>query len=326
MGINLSHKEPIRIMFTDFWRPATEEYIKRYALYKLLSKHFNLILSDQPDFLIYSCFGHDYLKYNCLRIFYTGENVRPNFNECDYAFSFDYPITERNYRLPLYRLYPEYLDIIKPKKNDIANQNDRKFCCFLVSRNKSDKRSEFFHLLSEYKNVDSGGKLFNNIGYQIPIGQEVKWMGNYKFCISFENASYPGYTTEKLVRALAANTIPIYWGNPLVENDLNTRSFINCNDFENFRDVIEYVKQVDNNPSIHQEILDQPYLPDQVERDFCKEENIIQKFYQIFSERKVFISKFVKQTQKLKYPGLKLKQKWNKRIKPKLKKIIFRHD
>jgi len=75
----------------------------------MLSKYYELELTkDKPDFLLYSCFGYDYLKYNCIRIFYAGENVRPNFDECDYAFSFDYPITERNFRLPLYRLSSAY--------------------------------------------------------------------------------------------------------------------------------------------------------------------------------------------------------------------------
>ena len=37
--------------------------------------HFNIIVdANQPDFLIYSCFGFKFLTYNCLKIFYTGEN------------------------------------------------------------------------------------------------------------------------------------------------------------------------------------------------------------------------------------------------------------
>lgn len=36
----------------------------------------------------------------------------------------------------------------------------------------------------------------------------------YKFSIAFENAWYPGYTSEKIVTSMLAGTIPIYWGNP----------------------------------------------------------------------------------------------------------------
>ena len=48
----------------------------------MLSKHYNLIESDEPDFLIYSCFSGEHLKYpNSVKIFYTGENIIPNFNQ-----------------------------------------------------------------------------------------------------------------------------------------------------------------------------------------------------------------------------------------------------
>jgi len=81
-------KNKIKIKFVDFWHPDTPEAIKANFLYKLLSKRFDLELSDQPDFLIYAWAGVKHLQYNCVRIYYTGENIRPDFSTCDYAFSF----------------------------------------------------------------------------------------------------------------------------------------------------------------------------------------------------------------------------------------------
>ena len=41
------------------------------------------------------------VKHKCLKIFVTGENVKPDFRDCDYAFSFE-PTDERNFQWPVY--------------------------------------------------------------------------------------------------------------------------------------------------------------------------------------------------------------------------------
>ena len=160
--------------------------------------------------------------------------MRPNFDRCDYAFSFDYPVNERNYRLPLYRRWPEYSQLFNSRNPDKVFSQNRKFCSFMVSNPNASTRIEFFKKLSSYKSVDSGGRFLNNIGDPIQTGVENKlnWMRNYKFSITFENSSYPGYTTEKLMHALITDTIPIYWGNPLAGLDFNPKAFINCHDFK----------------------------------------------------------------------------------------------
>ena len=74
-------------------------------------------------------------------------------------------------------------------------------------------RDELFEYLSQYKLVDSGGRHKNNIGGS--IDDKFLFQQQYKFSIAYENSSTPGYTTEKIIQALAAGTSePIYWGNP----------------------------------------------------------------------------------------------------------------
>ena len=43
------------------------------VLLELLQKHFDVELSDEPDYLIYSIDSGDYYKYDCVRIFFTIE-------------------------------------------------------------------------------------------------------------------------------------------------------------------------------------------------------------------------------------------------------------
>ena len=295
-------------MITDEWNGFSIERIFDYPIWKLLSKYWKLELSDTPDFLFYGPYNNNYLNYDCLRIFITGENVRPQFNHCDYAFSFDYPISERNYRLPIYRWYSSNYEKLLIKRNpEQVLREKREFCSFLVSNPDPHERIQFFHSLSSYKKVDSGGKVLNNIGKSIE--NKLEWMNNYKFCIAFENSSFPGYTTEKLMNALIANTIPIYWGNPLVSQEFNPKAFINCNDYQNFNDVIEVVKNIDNDDDLYLEYLSQPYLPNNVEVEYLKEEKIIERFDEIFTNKIIFIPPSIKKSHKIVFLTLKVKKK-----------------
>jgi hypothetical protein len=181
----------------------------------------------------------------------------------------------------------------------------------MVSNGTAVERIDFFNKISQYRGVDSGGRYLNNIGSPIQPGVDNKldWMRNYKFSITFENSSYPGYTTEKLMHALITDTIPIYWGNPLAGLDFNPKAFINCHDFKSFDEVIELVKEIDQNDSLYREYLSQPFLKDNVETDFCKEENILARFDEILNSNKVFISPGRKRLQRLIYYPIKLQKK-----------------
>jgi len=278
-------RKKIKINFSDFWHPNTPEEIHNNNLFKILTKRFDLELSEDPDFLIYSCFGKIFLKYKCVRIFYTGENVRPNFKECDYAFSFDYPVTERNYRLPLYKLYKEFEELKKRKDISEIKAEKKGFCNFIYSKKRAKERIEFYHKLQKYKKIDSGGKVLNNIGYL--VNNKIEFLCQYKFTIAFENSSYPGYTTEKILHAFAANTIPIYWGNPLIERDFNPKSFINCHDYDSFDEVIEKIIEVDNNDDLFIKYLIEPPFHHNMENEYVNEDNIFKRFENIFSNRDI---------------------------------------
>ena len=85
-----------------------------------------------------------------------------------------------------------------------------KFCNFIYSHQGCRDRENFYRLLSEYRRIDSPGAVFNNMpGLSARrdrdwFGEKVEFMRPYKFSIVFENSSYPGYTTEKLLSAMLA--------------------------------------------------------------------------------------------------------------------------
>ncbi len=259
-------KQRLRLAFTDFWEgfdcnPTGKSQFDN-VLYRILAERFDIEISDNPEFLIYSVFGSNHKRYTCAKVFYTGENVRPNFRECQYAITFDYLNDDRHLRFPLSAVTLYEWGILDGFDKDIdceqVKREKTKFCNFLFSNPNARERNTLFHKLSKYKPVDSGGRAHNNLGYY--VDDKMQFLSQYKFTIAFENSEYPGYTTEKLVHPKLVNSIPIYWGNPDVHKDWNTRAFINAYEFSNVKRLIEYITEVDQNDDLYFALLKQPHF------------------------------------------------------------------
>ena len=269
----------IKINFTDWWGGfnKTDNYF-----YNLLKDEFEVEISNNPDFIFYSVFGQEHLKYRCKKIFFTGENIEPPLDYCDWSFSFDYIDNNRNYRLPLYLMYDGYYDLVNKKIDD--SLLNRKFCNFVVSNGGNSIRNNFFLKLSKYKKVDSGGRFYNNIGG--PVSDKLKFQSDYKFSIAFENNNHRdsrfGYTTEKIMEPMRVNSVPIYWGNPIIDLEFNKKSFINYYDFNNDNDLIDYIIELDKNDDKYLSVLKEPWFVENKIPDNNKIENIKSFLYKIF--------------------------------------------
>ena len=223
-------------------------------IFKQLGQHFDIVLDNKnPVFLFFSCFPTEkfppggVFDFHFQKIFVTGENVLPNFKFCDFAISFNPDIAGLNHYFPFYAWNIEHLlTLIKPRARKIKKTS---FCNFVYS-NKVSFRENFFHLLCQYKKVDSAGGRLNNILSGKKIKDKLVFMQPYKFSIVFENTSSAGYTTEKIIDSFMANTIPIYYGNPNISEHFNPKAFINCHDFKNLESVVEYVKKVDQDEEL----------------------------------------------------------------------------
>lgn len=251
-------KKQIKIKFVDFnvglgFTKEQNDFVS------ILSKRYEVVQCDDPDYIFYSVFGVDHLKYDCVRIFYTGECYTPDFNECDYAIGYDrLQFGDRYLRVPLYRLLrykKSYDEILKPRNftmDDIKAKTG--FCNFVYSNCFAQgARARFFDQLSQYKRVEAGGCYKNNVGGPVP--NKRKFQETTKFTIAFENTTYDGYATEKLVEAFAAGTVPIYYGDPGISKDFNSEAFVNVHDFSNFEEVIERVREIDNNDELYLKML-----------------------------------------------------------------------
>ena len=257
----------LKIDFINFWTNfnKTNNYF-----YNLLSEDFQIEISDAPELLFYSVFnwGLGIEKYNCKKILYIGENQPPNLKQCDFAFSYSYLESSKHYRLPLYVLYDGYDTLDKPKNinPDLAN---RKFCNFVCSNGAGLFRNKFVERLSQYKQVDCGGGWMNNIGHQIE--DKRTFQSQYKFSIAMENFGQEGYLTEKILDPMTVNSIPIYWGDPLVHKDFNIESVINVQDIDK---AIEYIIELDNDDNKYLTKLTKTWLNNNLIPDRYKKETI----------------------------------------------------
>jgi len=273
-------KKKIKIDFSDFWGGynKTDNYF-----YNLLKDEFDVEISSNPDYLFFSIFGNNHQNYKCKKIFYTGENISPPLGYCQWSFSFDYLDDPRNYRLPHYLLYDGYYELQRPKIIEESMVN-RKFCNFVASNGNCQERNQFVEQLSKYKKVDCGGRFMNNIGYSVT--DKRKFQSEYKFSIAFENNAYRpqhiGYSTEKIMEPMTVNSIPIYWGNPKIDLEFNTKSFVNFYDHKNFEQMIEYIIELDKDDSKYLEKLRTPWFENNIIPNNNKIESIKSFLYKIF--------------------------------------------
>lgn len=251
----------IKVAFVDFWSHFDPD---NFILIKALRENHIVEILQNPqeaDYVFFSLFGeeHWFLPDRCVKIFYTGENVCPDFNACDYAVGFEWlTFGDRYLRLPnnyCTRLYAEGT-LLMEKHKIPENPENRAFCSFVVSNADANPvRQLFFEQLSAYKKVDSGGRFMNNVGG--PVADKIDFHRQHKFVIAFENSSHPGYTTEKIADAFAAGSIPIYWGDPKVSRVFNTKAFV---EVKSVSEAIERVKNLDQDDAAYLQMLNEKPL------------------------------------------------------------------
>lgn len=253
----------IKVQYVGWWDTFQPD---SYTINQILKEHYDVVISDEPDYVFCSLYSKELLKYDCVRIFYTGENVTPDFNLFDYCIGFDELTFEDRYiRVPNYSINPKYeqdIQLLKRKhiKTDVENY-ERKFCGMVVSNgNANPMRDKIFDQISKYKLVDSGGRYRNNIGIPSGVADKLEFQKKYKFVLAIENTSFPGYTTEKLIGAFAAGGIPIYWGDPNVGRYFNERAFVNIMAYPSLEEAIETIERIDKNIEIYKAYLAEPAL------------------------------------------------------------------
>jgi len=270
----MKNKKILKVKYVDFWAEIKSDFFL-----DILKSKYDVVFDDDPDLLFFSVFSDEHLKYNCHKVFYTGENVKPNKKLCDFSFSFE-PSDGKNFQFPYFARHELFENLrtntLPDSIQKLRSSPKNNFCNFIYSNPRAKERIDFCEKLASYKRIDCPGKVLNNmLAFKNGLHdwpEKIDFLSNYKFTIAFENEKSDYYTTEKIYHPLIAGSIPIYWGDEKIIEYFNPDSFINCNDFDSFDDVIDYVKEVDNDEILYKKYLDaQLILPNSRLHSFSRQ-------------------------------------------------------
>jgi GR25 family glycosyltransferase involved in LPS biosynthesis len=285
----VTEKKTYSILFTDMWDQFNPEYNMFILAFReelqgidVCGYSLDTLPKDKKqDIHIFGPFGNRWKGIEGPKVHYTGENTDPiNDTSVILNIGFKHTTHPSYFRLPLWMLeinwfgvnnnqlhkFKNPLPISLEACTNVSDSKRSKFCAFIVSNPKNTVRNDAFHALTQYKHVDSAGKLFNNVGDAIYAGlgggggelKKHEFLKDYKFCICYENESSDGYVTEKLLHAKAAGCIPIYWGASDVSKDFDERGFINLTGCP--ERLLERVKEIDESEELYKEMASVPAL------------------------------------------------------------------
>lgn len=177
------------------------------------------------------------------------------------------------YRFPLWLctlIEPEEtsLDQIKKKIEKIENEKTKfkkeKFWCLIASHDdKKRVRTNTYNLLSELWDIDCPWLLLHNVDVKIPKYEDkIYFMKKYKFNICPENKYHEWYVTEKLIDAIKAGCIPIYYGcfNEFDQKIFNKDRILFCDDPK----LKEKVERLSIDRDEYMKFIEQPIFNDVV--------------------------------------------------------------
>ena len=170
-------------------------------------------------------------------------------------------------------------------RNEVLNSRKREKFCAAVITNPIGFRLYFIKELNKYKNIDMGGRFHNNIGGHVK--NKIEFLKQYKFSLAMENSEADGYTSEKIIDAYLAGTIPIYYGDYMVDDYINPKTYILIRSQRDMANKINYIKRIDNDDNLYRSILKEKVFIDDFFVDNIQNER--KKFLlHIFEQKKEY--------------------------------------
>lgn len=229
-----------------------------------LDDEFSLDIDElNPDYLIYNVFNNKYMepKYqSAIKIAIYTENIMPDLNLADYAIGhYHINYLDRFFKYSVF-LWRNFTNIEKKRDEILRHPIRRKFCAALISNCNAKFRLNFISKLSKYKKIDVLGKCGNNNNKAVI--NKIEFLSDYKFSIAMENSNGDGYLTEKIVDSFIAGTIPIYFGDYMLEEFINPKTYILIKGEKDIKKKIEYIKKIDKDDNLYKMIIKEKILID----------------------------------------------------------------
>ena len=253
-----------------------------------LGENFMLKNDDDPDYLIYNIYSNDdrnpkYSYKNPIRISLFTENVMADINYADYIIGpYHINYLDRYFKYPTF-LLQDFSDIEKIR-NEAIKIKRKKFCAAVISNCFSKFRLNFIKELNKYKKVDMGGRCMNTLNHTVE--NKIKFLSSYKFSIAMENSEGDCYISEKIVDSFKAGTIPIYYGDYMIDEFINPKSYILIKGEKDIDIKIEYIKKIDKNDSLYESIMKEKPIIDKEFKNKIDGKELILFLQNIFMQDK----------------------------------------
>ena len=281
---NARIKKVIKIKGTGLYNKKNNlKWLKRRLDDKFIIKYDD----PNPDYLIYNSFDSQDIsqKYkNAIRIAIYTENIYPDMNYADYILAhYHINYLDRYFKQSVFLW--KNLKAIKNKRLEVINNPIRKhFCAAVITNCKSLFRLNFIKRLNKYKNVDMGGRCNNNIHRKVK--KKIEFLSKYKFSIAMENSKGDGYISEKIVDSFLAGTIPIYYGDYIIDEYINPKTYILIKGEKDVEEKIEYIKKIDNDNQLYFNILKENPIIDEKFINKIDKKEIGEFLFNIFNQDK----------------------------------------
>lgn len=244
--------EKSSVAMVDFWRsdydPLANPIVKSFSRQGLgLTRDVR-----RADVTVASVFGREHWRSRGRVVLFSGE---PYFRDQFADFTIDCRFLGRtnHLRLPLWA----YSAIgWSPQVSQTETSEKTRFCNFIYSNPRGAMRNAFYEQLNAKRSVDSLGSVMNNrVEPRLGKRNNRDWhsskfavLRDYRFTVAFENTELPGYTTEKMVDAWIAGSVPIYWGNPAFAIDFPPNSCLSLYEAGSLNKLVEQVLEAENEP------------------------------------------------------------------------------
>jgi len=198
------------------------------------------------------------------------EQHRPWQSDPSVAGLFDITMTYRlDSDVPMPYFYPGYYDWLRTEEKLVHKlrqvfHKKKLINAFISSTWNASGRIEFLQELMSYINVDSYGKVMNNIQMPEDDGRNTKMsvISDYKFTIAFENARAKDYVTEKFYQPLIMGSVPVYLGAPNVSDFApGDQCYIDATRFASVKELADYLVELDKNDRLYRQYLKWKKLP-----------------------------------------------------------------
>ena len=174
------------------------------------------------------------------------------------------------------------------KKNLGEILKNKKYFAAIVQQSTNDYRRGLFDNLCTIEKVRSCGGFETNIPdcslanrgrtEAEAYGNKVKFLSEHFFSLQVQSTTLDWFTQEKIIQAYAANTIPIFWGNPQILDDgFNPESFINCHNYSSIDEVTEKVREIYSDKNkVYKMLLEPVFVDNKLPKEF--DEDVLIEF------------------------------------------------